>query len=77
MILGRGESGRARSILAWSKFLDGDHCAAVPEFCAALSSLVVENPQMLEEAPGDAEGHGVVPYFQADVRSIMIQFSIK
>eukprot|EP00438_Fugacium_kawagutii_P011456 Skav234946 [mRNA] locus=scaffold2817:45862:55642:- [translate_table: standard] len=44
VILGRGESGRARSILAWSKFLEKDHSAAVAEFCAALSSLV--HPQM-------------------------------
>lgn len=49
MLLGRGENGRARYILAWSKLLDGEHGAAAGEFCAALPYLV-EEPNLLEEA---------------------------
>eukprot|EP00435_Cladocopium_sp_Y103_P074701 s43_g50.t1 len=50
VLLGRSESGPARCILAWSKFLQGEHGAAAGEFCASLTSLVTEKPQMLEEA---------------------------
>lgn len=49
VLLGRGENGRARYILAWSKLLDGEHGAAAGEFCAALPYLV-EEPNLLEEA---------------------------
>ena len=49
MLLGRSEGGPARCILAWSKFLQGEHGAAAGEFCAALTGLV-EKPQLLEEA---------------------------
>ncbi|CAL1167890.1 unnamed protein product [Cladocopium goreaui] len=50
VLLGRSESGPARCILAWSKFLQGEHGAAAGEFCASLTGLVTEKPQMLEEA---------------------------
>lgn len=50
VLLGRSESGPARCILAWSKFLQGEHGAAAGEFCAALTGLLTEKPQMLEEA---------------------------
>ncbi len=46
-ILGRGEDFQARGILAWCKFLDGDHGAAAGEFCAAMSAA--DDPKFLEE----------------------------
>eukprot|EP00434_Breviolum_minutum_P029349 symbB.v1.2.025960.t2/scaffold2556.1/size76420/6 len=49
VILGRGEDApRARNILAWCKFLDGDHGAAAGEFCASMSAA--DDPEFLEEA---------------------------
>lgn len=48
VILGRGEDApRARNILAWCKFLDGDHGAAAGEFCASMSAA--DDPEFLEE----------------------------
>jgi hypothetical protein len=49
VLLGRSESGPARCILAWSKFLQGEHGAAAGEFCASLTGLVTASEAMTEK----------------------------